>query len=166
MTKFILFVILLTMSSCDNKKYQSKDKETLKKTLTALQYEVTQEDKTEQPFSNEYWDNKQEGIYVDITTGEPLFSSLDKYDSGTGWPSFTKGIDDNKFTQKTDFKLFAPRTEIRSKTGDSHLGHVFDDGPSSSGGKRYCINSAAVQFIPYDKLEDLGYGELVNHFKN
>lgn len=138
-------------------KYEAKDKNTLKKELTDIQFQVTQHDGTEEPFNNEYWDNKKPGIYVDVTTGEPLFSSTDKYDSGTGWPSFTKGINDTNLNQKTDFKLLLPRTEVRSKNSNSHLGHIFDDGPRDKGGKRFCINSAALKFIPYEDMKAKGY---------
>lgn len=133
--------------------------------LTELQHKVTKENGTEPAFKNEYWDNKREGIYVDITTGEPLFSSKDKYDSGTGWPSFTKGINDDRFQLKLDEGIFGDRTEVRSKKGDSHLGHVFPDGPKDRGGKRFCINSAALKFIPKEDLVKEGYGEYLEHFK-
>ncbi len=142
----------------------AQTKEELKKTLTPMQYKVTQEEGTEPPFQNEYWDNKRPGIYVDVTTGEPLFSSLDKYDSGTGWPSFTKGINDKNIETKSDFKLGLPRTEVRSKNGNSHLGHVFDDGPSDKGGKRFCINSAALRFVPLEEMEKQGYGKYLSLF--
>lgn len=132
----------------------------LKKKLTPLQFKVTQEEGTEMPFQNEYWDNKAEGIYVDVVTGEPLFSSVDKYDSGTGWPSFTKPIDTTKVVFKEDWKLNAARTEVRS--GTCHLGHVFDDGPN--GGKRFCINSASMRFIPKDKLKEEGYEQFLHLF--
>ena len=135
------------------------DQEELKKRLTKMQYEVTQNDATEPPFQNEYWDNTREGIYVDIVSGEPLFSSLDQYDAGCGWPSFTKPIDGKKLVEKDDFKLPIKRTEVRSKEADSHLGHVFPDGPIDKGGVRYCINSAALRFIPKEELEKEGYGE-------
>jgi methionine-R-sulfoxide reductase len=141
-----------------------KDKVTLKKELTPMQYKVTQEGATEQPFKNEYWDNKKPGIYVDVTTGEPLFSSLDKYDSGTGWPSFTRGINDKNLATKLDLDLGVPRTEVRSQTGNSHLGHVFDDGPKDKGGKRFCINSAALKFIPVEQMKAAGYGEYLHLF--
>ncbi len=130
----------------------------LREKLTHLQYEVTQNGGTERPFSNEYWNNKQPGIYVDVVSGEPLFSSLDKYDSGTGWPSFTKPIHPDNIVTHTDFKLFLPRTEVRSKNSDSHLGHVFDDGPTPTG-LRYCMNSASLRFIPVERLEQEGYGK-------
>ncbi|MER3386827.1 MAG: peptide-methionine (R)-S-oxide reductase MsrB [Microcella pacifica] len=127
--------------------------------LTPIQYKVTQKDGTEPAFRNEYHDNKQPGLYVDVVSGQPLFTSLDKFDSGTGWPSFTKPIDASAITTRSDRTLWMTRTEVRSSGADSHLGHVFDDGPREAGGLRYCMNSAALRFIPVDELEAEGYGE-------
>jgi len=137
----------------------------LKRKLTPLQYEVTQEDGTEPPFQNEYWDNHRDGIYVDVVSGEPLFSSVDKYESGTGWPSFTKPLVPENIVTREDRKLvFSVRTEVRSKKGESHLGHVFDDGPPPAG-KRFCMNSAAMRFVPVAELAGEGYGEFLHLFE-
>jgi methionine-R-sulfoxide reductase len=161
---FYAVAILIVIFSFFRQYSIGMSKDDLKTKLNPLQYEVTQNCGTEPPFRNEYWNNHEAGIYVDVVSGEPLFSSLDKFDSGSGWPSFTKPLQDKEVIEKTDSSHGRTRTEVRSKTGNSHLGHVFPDGPGPNG-LRYCINSASLRFIPVDKLESEGYGKYLPLFK-
>ncbi len=148
-----------------NADYKTKSKEELRGRLTPIQYAVTQENATEPPFLNEYWNEHRKGIYVDVTTGEPLFSSSDKFESGCGWPSFTRPLQPDIVTSRRDLSHGMDRTEIRSTKGDAHLGHVFADGPRQEGGLRYCINSAALRFIPLSDMEKEGYGAYIRYVR-
>jgi peptide methionine sulfoxide reductase msrA/msrB len=156
---------ITVQSKADSSLYKKPVSEEIRKSLSDIQYRVTQQDETEPPFSNEYWDHHARGIYVDIVTGEPLFISSDKFDSGCGWPSFTRPINDKVIIEKEDRNLAMVRTEVRSWVGDTHLGHVFPDGPRDKGGLRYCINSASIKFIPIEEMEEMGYGEFKSFVK-
>ena len=162
----LLGVVLLgiPLLSATAQDFVKPDKEQLKQTLTPLQYAVTQKDKTEPPYRNPFWDEKAPGIYVDLISGEALFSSLDKYDSVTGWPSFSRPLEARSIVERDDWKLFMKRIEVRSKLADSHLGHVFDDGPAPTG-LRYCINSAALRFVPLAEMNGQGYGKYLPAFE-
>ncbi|MAI07369.1 MAG: peptide-methionine (R)-S-oxide reductase [Magnetococcales bacterium] len=162
---FIIATIALIHLNYSKQEATAEVMTTSGKKLTSMQEYVTQQGGTERPFQNEYWNHKEEGIYVDIISGEPLFSSTDKYDSGTGWPSFTRPIDENFLTEKTDVSHGMVRTEVKSQKSNSHLGHVFNDGPAETGGLRYCINSAAMDFIPKENLEKEGYGKYLVLFE-
>ena len=153
------------MAAPSKKENMDTEKAESLKALTPMQYNVTQKEGTEPPFRNEYWDNKAHGIYVDVVSGEALFSSLDKYKSGTGWPSFTRPLEVENILEKTDHRIGYPRTEVRSKGADSHLGHLFPDGPKPTG-LRYCMNSAAMRFIPVSKFEEEGYGKYLPLFQS
>jgi methionine-R-sulfoxide reductase len=155
----------MTTQSSDQQPSTKPSADELKKKLTPEQYRVTQQCGTEPPFRNEYWNNHKPGIYVDVVSGEPLFTSLDKFDSGSGWPSFTKPIENDHVNEKTDRTLGMERNEVRGSKSDSHLGHVFDDGPTDKGGLRYCINSAALRFIPVEKLKEEGYERFLPLFE-
>lgn len=155
--------ISLTVNAWEASQFKKPSQQELKKNLTEMQYKVTQKEGTEPPFKNEYWSNHEDGIYVDIVSGEPLFSSQDKFESGTGWPSFSKTLVKENFIEKEDKSIFSSRTEVRSKLANSHLGHVFTDGPAPTG-LRYCMNSAAMKFIPKSKLSETGYAEFLKFF--
>lgn len=155
----------VALSMKADKTYSKPDRETLRQALSAEAFEVTQNSATERPFSHPYWNQQEAGLYVDIVTGEPLFTSKDKFDSGCGWPSFAKPIEKESIQYIEDYSHFMKRIEVRSRLGDSHLGHVFDDGPASMGGLRYCINGAALRFIPLEEMESQGYGAFVEMVK-